>query len=86
MADAAVSKTVEGNLVWVRLPPSAPIQKVQLAIIVSEHIVGAWLSLVERSVRDAEAGGSNPLAPTTKTAPVMELFVLYDILLLGCPC
>ncbi len=27
-------------------------------------IVGAWLSLVERSVRDAEVGGSNPLAPT----------------------
>jgi hypothetical protein len=30
------------------------------------HHVGAWLSLVERSVRDAEVGGSNPLAPTTK--------------------
>jgi hypothetical protein len=29
------------------------------------HIdVGAWLSLVERSVRDREVGGSNPLAPT----------------------
>lgn len=27
--------------------------------------VGAWLSLVERSVRDAEAAGSNPAAPTT---------------------
>ena len=26
--------------------------------------VGAWLSLVERSVRDREVGGSNPLAPT----------------------
>ncbi len=26
--------------------------------------IGAWLSLVERSVRDAEVGGSNPLAPT----------------------
>ena len=26
---------------------------------------GAWLSLVERLVRDQEAGGSNPLAPTT---------------------
>ena len=30
--------------------------------------VGAWLSLVERCVRDAEAGGSNPLAPTRKEA------------------
>ncbi len=27
-------------------------------------IVGAWLSLVERLVRDREVGGSNPLAPT----------------------
>jgi hypothetical protein len=27
-------------------------------------LVGAWLSLVERLVRDQEAGGSNPLAPT----------------------
>ena len=25
---------------------------------------GVWLSLVERCVRDAEAGGSNPLTPT----------------------
>lgn len=25
---------------------------------------GAWLSLVERSVRDAEVGGSSPLSPT----------------------
>ena len=58
MADATVSKTVEGDLMWVRLPPSAP----------SPHIIGAWLSLVERSVRDAEVGGSNPLAPTTENA------------------
>jgi hypothetical protein len=28
--------------------------------------VGAWLSLVERSVRDREVGGSNPLAPTIR--------------------
>ena len=27
--------------------------------------VGAWLSLVEHSVRDRGVGGSNPLAPTT---------------------
>jgi hypothetical protein len=26
--------------------------------------VGKWLSLVEHSVRDAGAGGSNPLFPT----------------------
>ena len=28
------------------------------------EMIGAWLSLVERLVRDQEAGGSNPLAPT----------------------
>ena len=26
--------------------------------------IGAWRSLVARTVRDREAGGSNPLAPT----------------------
>ena len=26
MADAAVSNTAEGNLVWVRLPPSVPVK------------------------------------------------------------
>jgi hypothetical protein len=29
-------------------------------------VIGAWLSLVERLVRDQEAGGSNPLAPTMR--------------------
>src|SRR2546427_3622948 len=28
--------------------------------------VGAWLSLVEHSVRDRGVGGSNPLAPTNR--------------------
>ena len=32
-----------------------------------ECVVGAWLSLVERLVRDQEVGGSNPLAPTIYT-------------------
>lgn|GEM_PF-2684717 len=30
-----------------------------------ERKIGAWRSLVARSVRDRKAGGSNPLAPTT---------------------
>ncbi len=30
----------------------------------NNRCVGAWLSLVECLVRDQEAGGSNPLAPT----------------------
>jgi hypothetical protein len=59
MADAAVSKTAGGNSLRVRLPPSAPITSYR----------GAWLSLVERSVRVAEVGGSNPLAPTKLIGP-----------------
>ena len=34
---------------------------------------GAWLSLVERTVRDREVGGSNPLAPTTSLAISRQL-------------
>ena len=36
------------------------------------HIGGAWLSLVERCVRDAEVAGSNPVAPI-KTPQVFRL-------------
>ena len=32
-------------------------------------LVGAWLSLVEHSVRDRGVGGSNPLAPTIRSTP-----------------
>ena len=35
--------------------------------------VGAWLSLVERTVRDREVGGSNPLAPTKLPLPCAGL-------------
>ena len=31
--------------------------------------VGAWLSLVERYVRDVEVAGSNPVAPTSLYTP-----------------
>ena len=34
--------------------------------------IGAWLSLVERCVRDAEAAGSNPVAPTIKNTDPLE--------------
>ena len=34
--------------------------------------IGAWLSLVERCVRDAEVAGSNPVAPI-KTPQVFRL-------------
>ena len=36
----------------------------RLRLTIIENDFGAWLSLVERSVRDREVGGSNPLAPT----------------------
>ena len=35
--------------------------------------VGAWLSLVERTVRDREVAGSNPVAPTIfSSTPFLE--------------
>ena len=34
---------------------------------------GAWLSLVERCVRDAEVAGSNPVAPTILRIPVHKV-------------
>ena len=46
-----------------------------------KQFLGAWLSLVERSVRVAEVGGSNPLAPT-KPAGCNNLVVTAFLL----PC
>ena len=46
-----------------RLPKPADPGGADCATIAS--CVGAWLSLVEHSVRDRGVGGSNPLAPTT---------------------
>ena len=43
---------------------------------------GVWLSLVECLVRDQEAGGSNPLTPTTKSlvnAKFTRLFLFLKI-------
>ena len=36
-------------------------------------VIGAWLSLVERYVRDVEVAGSNPVAPTILTTPTEAL-------------
>ena len=36
--------------------------------------IGVWLSLVECLVRDQEAGGSNPLTPTSKTKALAFVF------------
>src|SRR5262245_56327051 len=41
----------------------------------NDQAIGAWLSLVERSVWDREVGGSNPLAPTFR---ISNLRVSFD--------
>ncbi len=42
--------------------------------------IDAWLSLVERCVRDAEVAGSNPVASTTKkrVPKVLVFFVIFS--------
>lgn len=35
--------------------------------------IGAWLSLVERCVRDAKAAGSNPVIPTSMNEKSFEI-------------
>ena len=37
----------------------------------------AWLSLVERCVRDAEVAGSNPGGSTKKTSTLLGVLVFY---------
>ncbi len=44
-------------------------------------ILRAWLSLVERLVRDQEAGGSNPLAPTISLLQDFEVTKRLSVLL-----
>jgi hypothetical protein len=39
------------------------LQEGELKIRIDGSFVGAWLSLVERFVRDEEVAGSNPVAP-----------------------
>ena len=50
------------------MPWLSPVQILRLTPSTGLPIIppafGAWLSLVERTVRDREVGGSNPLAPT----------------------
>lgn len=40
---------------------------------------GAWLSLVERVVRDYEAAGSNPVTPTYKKLMQIEVITFTTI-------
>ena len=68
-------------------PPKALTNHFAFAIIIG-HLSGCgkcyqqfniwvWLSLVERLVRDQEAGGSNPLTQTIKSKESLRLFVFY---------
>jgi hypothetical protein len=50
------------------------------AFPIIHSLVGAWLSLVERSVRDREVGGSNPLAPTTNLTPINVTALLVKVI------
>lgn len=43
----------------------------------SKSPFGAWLSLVERLVRDQEVGGSNPLAPTKFSFKINHLKIWF---------
>ena len=40
-----------------------------------EKAIDAWLSLVERCVRDAEVAGSNPVAPIFLSLEIGSFFV-----------
>ena len=44
----------------------------------SRNSIGAWLSLVERLVRDQEVAGSNPVAPTPFCLRFRRLFYCFD--------
>ena len=55
---AGVAQLVERNLAKVEVAGSIPVTR----LVVPD--IGAWLSPVERCVRDAEVPGSNPGAPT----------------------
>ena len=56
---AGVAQLVERNLAKVEVAGSNPVTR-----LVRIPGIGAWLSPVERCVRDAEVPGSNPGAPT----------------------
>ena len=42
---------------------------------------GTWLSLVERSVRDREAAGSNPVVPTRNRRPEAQSPLAFSVIL-----
>jgi hypothetical protein len=48
------------------------LQEEPLKIRINGSFVGAWLSLVERYVRDVEVAGSNPVAPIVEQGLLAE--------------
>ena len=50
----------------------AGVQEVPLNFRITGSFVGAWLSLVERYVRDVEVAGSNPVAPIVEQGLLAE--------------
>ncbi len=44
----------------------------------SYQLIGVWLSLVERHVRDVEAEGSNPFTPTKQKRRVLCVFFVLE--------
>ena len=56
--------------VWVQILVPLP-----TASVFRGRNIEVWLSLVERYVRDVEAGGSNPLTSTMKRHPIGCLFL-----------
>ena len=58
------SSMVEHSAVNRRVVGSSPTRGVPV-----DTGIGAWLSLVERSVRDREVAGSNPVIPTKRISP-----------------
>ena len=59
---------------WIRNCHPRSARRVVFSFRVLVCRVGAWLSLVERTVRVREAGGSNPLAPTNPSLEATQFF------------
>ena len=62
-SESAFSNTAKRSRKWAGKQRGQPCRVLNSEIERNAQ-VGAWLSLVERLVRDQEVGGSNPLAPT----------------------
>ena len=72
-----------------RIPPRAEIDTPGAIWYNQVHSIGMWLSLVERSVRDAEVVGSNPAIPTRSVAQAVcspQTALLLRVAFCHCLC